>query len=168
MLEILGKIGFDWQVALANLINFIIIFLILKRFAFPPIKKIIADRQQKIDEGLENAKKAEAALMMADEIKNKKIEEARIKANNIIGSAEKNSDVIMADTKRKAQKAKENLVAEGEREVALAKQNIGKEVEKEMSAFIISGLEKVLKENLTPEMQKRYIQKSLNSFKTKK
>jgi F0F1-type ATP synthase membrane subunit b/b' len=61
--EILGKIGFDWQVALANLVNFLIIVFLLKKFAFKPIAKIIQDRQNKINEGLENAKKAAEEAM---------------------------------------------------------------------------------------------------------
>jgi F0F1-type ATP synthase membrane subunit b/b' len=41
ILGILGKIGFDWQVALANLVNFLIIFWILKKFAFKPVREIL-------------------------------------------------------------------------------------------------------------------------------
>lgn len=168
MLEILGRIGFDWPVALANLINFIIIFLILKKFAFGPIQKIIAERQKKIDEGLENAQKAETDLMMAEELKNKKLEEARVKANQIIGTAQTKSNVILDETKVKSEKIKEKILADGESSVKDMKQKIRGEVEIEMSNFIIAGVEKVLRENLTPETQKAYIKKSLATYSTKK
>ena len=55
--EILGKIGFDWQVALASLVNFLIILFVLKKFAFKPIKKLIQERQNKINEGIEKEKR---------------------------------------------------------------------------------------------------------------
>jgi len=167
MLEILGKIGFDWQVALANFINFVIIFFILKKFAFGPIKKVIDERQKKIDEGLDNATQAETNLMLAEEIKNQKIEEAKIKSNQLIGQAQTKSNELLADVKKEAQKIKDKIVADGELAAKEAKNRIQREVEREMSAMIITGVEKVLKENINPEMQKDYITKSLNNFKTR-
>ena len=167
MLEILGKIGFDWQVALANFINFVIIFFILKSFAFKPIQKIITERQNKIETGLENAQKAEADLIMADEIKNRKIEEARVKSNQIISTAQKKGDTILTETKNKSLKIKESMIAEGNLVIIESKKNIKKEVEKEMSSMIIQGIEKVLKENLNEETQKNYIKKSLKAYSQK-
>jgi len=168
MLETLGRIGFDWPVALANLINFIIIFLVLKKFAFKPIQKIIEERQKKIDEGLENAQKAETSLMMAEEIRNKKIDEARVKSNEIIGVAQTKSNTILADTQEQSLKMKEKIIADGEMVVAETKKKIKSEVEKEMSGLIIEGVEKVLRENLTPETQKTYIKRSLAAYAAKK
>ena len=72
ILDILGKIGFDWQVAVANLVNFLIIFFILKRYAFKPIANIIKERQDQVNEGLDNAKLAETNLMQAEQEKEDK------------------------------------------------------------------------------------------------
>ncbi len=167
MLEILGKIGFDWQVALANFINFVIIFFILKKFAFEPIKKIITERQKKIEEGLDNATQAETNLMLAEEIKNKKVEEAKTKSNQIIGQAQEKSNDLLLEGKKEAQKVKDKIIAEGELVAKETKDRVQKEVEREMSAMIINGVEKVLKENITPEMQENYIAKSLSNLTTK-
>lgn len=168
MLETLGKIGFDWPVAVANLINFIIIFFILKRFAFKPIHKIVNERQKKIEEGIENALKAEANLLAAAKNKEQKIEEAKIEANQIIAIAQKKSDRILDETQTKATKLKEKIILDGEQAVEESKKKIKKEVEKEMSTLIINGIEKVLQENLTEETQKGYIKKSLGDFNFKK
>lgn len=168
MLEVLSKIGFDWQVALANFINFVIIFLILKRFAFGPIQKLIKDRQTKIDEGLENAQKAETALLMAEELKNQKLEDARLKGNQIISTAQIKSDEILTEVKTESLKLKTQIIKEGEHTVAETKQRLHKEIEREMGKLILQGVEKVLKENMTPEMQNNYIKKSLSNYAVKK
>lgn len=161
MIEILGKIGFDWQVALANLVNFIIIFIILKKFAFAPIKKIITERQRKIDEGLDNAKKAETELLMAEEIREKKIQKARIEANSIVGSAQKKGDEIVNKSKEEAGITKATIISEGEKQIAQKKEMIKNEVEKETAGIIIDGIEKILRESLTEDQQKDYIKKVL-------
>ncbi|MBU4369492.1 ATP synthase F0 subunit B, partial [Patescibacteria group bacterium] len=55
--RILGNLGFDWRMALANLVNFLIIFFVLKKYAFKPIKEKLEEREKKIKTGLEDAEK---------------------------------------------------------------------------------------------------------------
>src|SRR3989344_294671 len=93
--EILQKIGFDWQVALANLFNFLIILFLLKQFAFKPIKKVIDERQIKINEGLENAKKAKTELMMANQNKEKIISDANVAAMAVLSEGAKTKREII-------------------------------------------------------------------------
>ena len=83
-MEILAKIGFDWQVALANLVNFLIIFFLLKKFLFGPIAKTLAERKKAISEGLQNAALATDALSEAKKEGDKIIAEAKAQANTII------------------------------------------------------------------------------------
>jgi len=44
--QILSNLGFDWQIAFANLINFLIILWLLKRYAFTPIKNTLETRKK--------------------------------------------------------------------------------------------------------------------------
>ncbi len=161
LLTILGKIGFDWQIAFANLVNFLIIFLILRKFAFGPINKVITDRQTKINEGIENAKKAETELLMAEEIRQNKIEEAKMQANTIVGEAQKKGNSIIEASKEEGFVLKASIVSDGEKHIAQKKEMIKSEVEKEAANIIIDGLEKVLRESFTEEQQKGYIKKVL-------
>lgn len=167
MLEILGKIGFDWQVALANLFNFVVIFLILKKFAFKPIFKIINERQQKIDQGLSDAEKAKNDLVQAEQIKKQKLDEAKSSANQIIGEAQKHGDKIISLSEIEAEKAKKEILKDGQKELEDQKKKMEKKLEKEVSEMIMSGVEKVLKENLSQTEKEKIISKSLNSFEFK-
>ena len=40
LIEILSKVGFDWRMALSNLVSFLIVFFILKKYALEQINKI--------------------------------------------------------------------------------------------------------------------------------
>lgn len=160
-IAILSKIGFDWQVALANFVNFLIIFLILKKFAFGPISKAISLRQKKIDEGIENAKKAETDLLMAENIRNEKIKEAKLEANTIIGNAQKRGDEIITLSEKEGQDKKSSIIKEGEIEAKGQKEKMKKEIESETANLVVSSLEKVLRENFDEGKQKDYIKKVL-------
>ena len=63
MLEILGNIGFDWPVALANLVNFLIIFFLLHKFVFKPLGKTVEKRKRDIADGLAAADKNQQLLL---------------------------------------------------------------------------------------------------------
>jgi F-type H+-transporting ATPase subunit b len=163
MIEILGKVGFDWQVALANFVNFVIIFFVLRKFAFKPINKLIKERQEKIALGIENAQKAETELLMAEETGKEKISQAKNEANTIIGEAQKKGDSIISSSQEGALIVKSNILKDGEKQIAQKKESMMKEVEKETANIIIDGIEKILKENLTKEQQESYIKKALIS-----
>lgn len=163
MLEILSKVGFDWQVALANFVNFVIIFFLLKKFAFGPINKVIEERQNKIALGIENAKKAETELLMAEEVKNQKISEAKIEANSIIGEAQMKANSVVNSSKEEALIAKSSIIKEGEKQIEQKKEKMKKELEVETANLIIDGIEKILKKNLTKEQQETYIKTILTN-----
>jgi len=48
VLNNLGKMGFDWHMALFNLVNFLILYFILKKYLFGSISATIAERQKKV------------------------------------------------------------------------------------------------------------------------
>ncbi len=65
ILSILGSIGFNWHVALANFINFLIILFILNKFVFKKVFSGIESRQNVIREGVKNASLAQENLKIA-------------------------------------------------------------------------------------------------------
>lgn len=104
--EILQKIGFDWQVALANLINFLIILFLLKKFAFKPIGKIIKDRQDRIDDGLTKAQEADARLKEVDAMAVGIIKNAKNESVAIVEKAKQNAAILDDRIQKEAERKK--------------------------------------------------------------
>jgi F-type H+-transporting ATPase subunit b len=91
ILDILGSIGFNWHVALANFINFLIILFLLNKFFFGKLGKTIQNRQEIIERGLSQASDAEKALASAHDEKKKIIKDARKEGQDIVAKAEQNA-----------------------------------------------------------------------------
>lgn len=142
---ILTKIGFDLEVALANFVNFLIIFLLFKIFLFKPIQNLIDTRRDEINKGLAHASEAQIALKLAEEESENLIKDARAKANNILVEARNRADEIteqsIADGKDEASKIK----ARAEQDVVLERDTMRQEVEKEMTKLVSSLAEKVVR-----------------------
>lgn len=147
VMKILGNLGFDWPVALANFLNFLIIFFLLKKFAFGPIKKVIAERQARIAEGLENAQKADTALMMADEKKKEITADARLEANKILAEAKRQAITIVTKAKEEAAVEAEGVMRAAREKMLLERVEMERQVREGVVGIMARGIETILRED---------------------
>lgn len=163
LLNILGKVGFDWQVALANLFNFLIIFFILKKFAFGPIGKLIKERQDSITKGLLDAEKNKKLLENTEKEYEKVILSARNEANQIIvdakNDAQAKKDKLMEDAKKEVSV----ILESGKKNLEIEKVKMLSEARKEIVDLVMQVSEKVLNEKVDGNYSNKVI-KELNNL----
>ena len=61
-MEILNNFGFEPILFFAQIVNFLIIYLVLKKFLYKPLLKVLNDRKHKIEEGLKSAEESNRLL----------------------------------------------------------------------------------------------------------
>lgn len=103
ILSILGSVGFNWHVALANFFNFLIILFLLNKFFFKKLGKTIDDRHKIIERGLNQARDAEKALVSAGVEKEELIRNARKDGQQIITDAEATAQAAALSISQKAE-----------------------------------------------------------------
>jgi F-type H+-transporting ATPase subunit b len=161
ILGILENIGFDWQMALANFVNFLIIFYLLKRFAFTPIKRVLQERARRVEQGLEDAKRAEAERIMAEEMYEKRLSEARSEANMIVAGARTREESIVAKAQEKAETEARRIKREAENSAAKERERMEREIHERVADLVVAGVEKLLRENISPEREERVIRRMM-------
>ncbi len=148
ILDILGSLGFNWHVALANFINFLIILFILNKFFFGKIGKTIQTRHDVIERGLSQASDAEKALAHAEEEKKKIVKEARKEGQEIVAMAETNASALAESICKEAEvEANERMQA-----IHLKEQNLKESVEKEFRDRAPEIVAKLYAKTLAKEM----------------
>lgn len=149
ILNILGSVGFNWHVALANFINFLIILFILNKFFFGKIGKMIQSRHDVIERGLSQASDAEKALSHAEEEKKLIINSAHKDGHDIIVKAEahaiERAEGIFKDAEEEAQ-IRLGKLAEKERKV---EEKMAKEWEERAPSLVAKLYAKTLAKELT-------------------
>lgn len=121
ILTILGSVGFNWHVALANFINFLIILFILNKFFFGNLRKTLDERKEVIERGLSQASDAEKALRSAEAEKNDIIHGAKKEAHAIVSEAQTQAEALAESIKTEAEKeAEAKMKALREHEAALS------------------------------------------------
>lgn len=89
MSELIHQLGIDWRLFLAQAINFVLVFLVLKKFIYKPALRILEERRKKIEDGLLKSKEAEQRLLEIEKIKLQKIKEAEKLAIEFIEEKQK-------------------------------------------------------------------------------
>ena len=157
--EILSKIGFDWKLALANLINFLIIFYLLKKFAFAPIGRIIRERKDRIDEGLEKANRSEEILNASKKKSDEIIAGAKEEANKIIAKGYEQARQSIEHAAIEAMKKQEEILLRAQKGIDRERISMEARVREEMAELVAGGVKKIIKEDITPAVKKSILEK---------
>ena len=143
-------LGLDIKLLLAQIINFGILFFVLKKILYKPVIKILDDRKKAIEESSRNSQKIEEELKNLEERKTKVIE-------TIQNEAKKDKEKLIA----LAQEEKKKIIDEAKK---TADAEVSKSVRK-IEAAQEESLENIKKEFLD-ETVKTLIKK-INSSKVK-
>lgn len=136
-----------WQI-LISLANLVLLFLILKRFLFGPVKKVLAQREKEINDQYDNAKAAEEAAAKSREEWENRLSTADSKAEEILTTATENaknrSDAILSEAKEKA----EGIIRNAENEAQLERKKAADGIKREIVEVSSTLTEKMLEREI--------------------
>lgn len=154
----------DLKAVLAQLINFAIVFGVLWFFALKPLTKMMAERTNKIEKGLKDAKEIEARLALTETEKNKVIAEAKKQGLAVLEEVSKKAELERQDSIAKTKKEVEGIVNKGKEQLAQEKTKIVAEAKSEIANMVVSATEKVLGDSLTKEMDEKLTHKIIREY----
>ena len=164
-MEILHQFGFDVKLFIGQVINFLILAYIFKRFLYKPILNVFKEREEKIKTGLENAEKAKEALDNAKIESGSIIKDTRAEAHIIIENSKKLAEELRAEFVAKSKAESEKIVADAKAQ-AIAEM---KEVEKEVKNMSLNLSEKLMNEVIgklfTEEEKQKILKRALENIK---
>ena len=95
---------------LAQAIVMIVFVAICWRYVYPPILSVMQEREKKISDGLEAAKKADDSLEEAQLAFNQELDKAKSEAAELIDKANQRASQIVGDAKNKATDEAEKIL----------------------------------------------------------
>ena len=132
-----------WSI-LVSLANLLIMFLILKRFLFKPVQKMMAARKQQVDQIYQDAKEnRDSAINLKQEYEARLAaarEEADGLVRNAVQTAQRKGDAIVAEANSQAS----HLKQKAEQEIAQEKKQMLQDVRGEISDIAVSIASKVV------------------------
>lgn len=146
-------------------LTFIILLLVLRKFAWPSILRALKVREETISFALEDAKKAKEEVEMMEEKRRKIVEEARKERDIILKEARQLKNEILEEAKEAAGKESQRMLEQANRQIEKQKQEALAEMRDTIGRLSIEIAEKILKEELSEEdKQKKVINTYLNEM----
>lgn len=127
---------------------FVIVFLILWKFGFPAIVKMIDERKAYIDESLCKAKEANDKLKNIQKEGEAMLQEARDKQAAIMREAASTRDAIVEKAQAKANDEGARILAEAKAEIDSQKQAAIRDIRTQVAELSVQIAEKILREKL--------------------
>jgi len=161
------SLGIQWPLLVVQLVNFLIILILLGKFAYKPILNMLDERAAKIKEGLEQSEQAEKRAADIDAEAKKALDEARKEGQLLIAQAKEAADKRREEDIAQAKKEAEALLERARGEILLEKDRAIAELRKEFADITISAAEKVINEELDADKHRKVIEDVLqaSSFK---
>jgi F-type H+-transporting ATPase subunit b len=154
-MEIFETFGVSWSKFIAQIILFLVVYAILKKYAFGPILEVLNERRRRIEEGQHNAEKIKKQLAEAELRYQEVLRKANEEAGRLIEEARASSDAHTQRQLQQAIKDAEGIIGKARESIDQERDKMVSEVKKEMVGLVVETTAKVVGKVLTPEDQKR-------------
>jgi F-type H+-transporting ATPase subunit b len=148
---------FGWNpwLFLSQVISFVIVALLLRRFAYKPILGVLEERRRRIEEGLLNAEKIKKELAEAEKRYQEILAKANADAQKMIDEARESSAHLAERKEQEAIAAAEQILARAREASVLEHERTMAELKRELGHLVVETTAKVTGKVLTSDDQRR-------------
>jgi F-type H+-transporting ATPase subunit b len=147
--------GWNLQLFLSQVISFVIVLALLRRFAYKPILNVLHERRERIAESLRNADKIKQQLAEAEKKHAEILAKANAEAQRMIDEARESAEHVAERKEQEAIAAAEQIIAKAREASMLEHERIMAELKRELGRLVVETTAKVTGKVLTSEDQRR-------------
>jgi len=149
-----------------TIISFLVLLVVLKKFAWTPILKALDEREKGIKDNIEAAKTAreEAERSLAEY--QRKLAEAQAEAQGVISKARLDAERIRDELIEKSKVESQGLVERARRQIELESDAAIKAIRAEVAELAVIAAERIITRSLTPEDHQRLAAEGLKEMRT--
>lgn len=145
-----------WQI-LISLLNLLIIFLILKKFLFKPVKNVLAQRQAQVDKLYGDADDAKKAAELEKTEYGEKLSSAHTEAARIVSDAKERAQRIGDEIIGEASAKADGMIRRADIEIAHERRKAMAEIKEDLSEISVGIAEKVIGREIDEKDHKELI-----------
>lgn len=112
MQSLFSNLGLDGKLLLAQAVNFLVVFFVLKTFVYKPLMKMLAHRRHEIEAGLQKSREADQRLKEITEVQREKLKEAEEEAHKLMVAAGEKAKIAEKKMLSEVDKKQAELLAQ--------------------------------------------------------
>ncbi len=166
-MEVLENFGFEPILFIAQIVNFLIIFIVMKKFLYKPLLKVMEERKKKIEEGLKDAEESNRLLKETIDKEQEILKNAHIEAKKLLEEAKTKHDALLLKTEADTKAKVEKMISDARIQINTESIQASKNLSQKVSKLAAKMLEESLVGFFKPEDQDVVIRNALKKLKEK-
>jgi F-type H+-transporting ATPase subunit b len=158
---LLGALGINGKLFITQLLAFLVLVAILGKFVYPVLVRSIDQRRESIEEGLKQAKEAQAASEEAETRVQQLLANARKQADDILARSHTEATAQVAAAEEKAHARADQIVKDAHSQLQsdIAKARIA--LKKDTASLVALATERILHEKIDAAKDAQLIDRAL-------
>ncbi|HLD63425.1 MAG TPA: F0F1 ATP synthase subunit B [Candidatus Peribacteraceae bacterium] len=166
MEQLLAKLGVNWPLLIAQMVNFLIVLGVLTALVYKPLLRLIDQRTERIRKAMEDAKRSEEEMLKLQERRRAELKRIDEESGRLLAEARKKAEVVNAELLQKAHAEAEAVIAKGRQELRQERAEALQEVKDVLSQAVVTLTEKLLEREFTDADQKKAVSSLHDSIPT--
>lgn len=154
--------GVHWSLLIAQVINFILVIFVLKKFAFSPIQALLIQRRERIIAGEEKLKRIEKQLAESEATTAAAIAKANEESQRLIAEAKQGAAAFSEQKSQEAIAQAQQILTNAEAAANADRERISAELKREFGRLVSATTSQVTGKVLTPDDQARINEEALS------
>ncbi len=163
-----GILGFSVQAFIIQIVTFILVFALLKKFAFNKIVALLDKRHKVIDEGVRHGQQMQREREKFEQETSKIAKQARQGADEIIADAQKEARDIIREAEKAAHKKSEIMLKDAEARIGEEVEQARRKLEKDVAELVSEATEAVVEEKVDAKKDADLIDKAIKKGRKSK
>jgi len=161
----MSSLEIDWKILIGQIVNFTILFFVLKFFLYKPFLNLLKTRREKIEDGVNKSLEAEEKLSHLEEMKLKMEKDNEGAKKDILLKAQEEAKKRSEEMARKLEEDRVLLLTKAKKEAEDLKEKEKENTKKQTVDNAFSLAEKLLKENIDEKKGKEITEDFLSKIK---
>lgn len=155
--EILSSLGFEFPKFIWQLVNFLILLWILKKFAYKPILNMLDERKKSIEDAINNAETAKNEAEKLRKEYETRLAEAKQEAQDVIAKATKFGEEMKKEMMASAQEEAAKAIQKAQEEIGREKEQAIAALRDEVAVLAVMAAGKIIGKTITVEDHEKLV-----------
>jgi F-type H+-transporting ATPase subunit b len=154
-MELLTKLGINWQLLIAQIVNFVIVMGVLGYFLYRPILNLLDARTERIRKAMEEAKRIEHQAQEMAKLREEEMKRLDRESGEHFDRIRKEAAALQAEMHATAKKEADAMIQNALKRIDEERRQMMEDVMKTVNVVIVRMTEKLLEREFAPADQKR-------------
>ncbi|MDD4318749.1 MAG: F0F1 ATP synthase subunit B [Candidatus Peribacteraceae bacterium] len=156
-MELLAKLGINWQLLLAQIVNFGIVLGALTLLVYRPLLNLLDERRERIRKSLEDVKEIEGQKKEMELFRLEQMKKIDQEIGQMLERSKKEAEATKQQILAAAQEESARILQRGEKQLAEERTRVLGEVQATVAQVIVRATEKILQRELSATDQKKWM-----------